>query len=50
MVVTLYTHVLSVNTLFPDTFSFDITQPCMGYSYTSIQKVVYIEQLDTLRD
>lgn len=27
MVVILYTHVLSVNTLFPDTFSFDITQP-----------------------
>ena len=50
MVVILYTHVLSVNTLFPDTFSFDITRSALGYSYTCIQKVVYIEQLDTLRD
>lgn len=29
MVVILYTHVLSVNTLFPDTFSFDI-KLCLG--------------------
>lgn len=49
MVVILYTHVLSVNTLFPETFSFKGHNSVLGYSYTCIQKVVYIEQ-DTLRD
>lgn len=49
MVVILYTHVLSVNTLFPETFSFDITLSWVTV-ITCIQKVVYIEQLDTLRD